>query len=76
MEGTRWTGPVTSEEVTAATTDVSCKQRTKLTDTWTAVLTAYQNGLVERHKEGLDQEKKRLGEQVRFAQKVLQEGSA
>lgn len=76
MEGTRWTGTVTSEEITAATTDVSCKQRTKLTDTWTAVLTAYQNGLVERHKEGLDQEKKRLGEQVRFAQKVLQDGSA
>ncbi|MFJ9644252.1 hypothetical protein ACWEPM_26480 [Streptomyces sp. NPDC004244] len=76
MEGTRWTGPVTSEEITAATTDVSCKQRTKLSDTWTAVLTAYQNGLVEKHKQDLDQEKKRLGEQVAFAEKVLKDGAA
>ncbi len=76
MEGTRWTGPVTSEEITAATTDVSCKQKTKLTDTWNAVLTAYQKGLIERRKQDLDQEKKRLDEQVKYAEKILKDGSA
>ncbi|KOU32757.1 hypothetical protein ADK52_00255 [Streptomyces sp. WM6372] len=76
MEGTRWTGPVTSEEVTAATTDVSCKQKSKLTDTWTAVLTAYQNTAVEKNKDGLGQEKKNLAEQVKTAGKVLKDGTA
>ncbi|NXY98093.1 hypothetical protein HYE82_27735 [Streptomyces sp. BR123] len=76
MEGTRWTGPVTGEEITAATTDVSCKQKTKLSDTWAAVLTAYQNTLIEKHKQDLDQEKKHLGEQVAFAEKVLKDGAA
>ncbi|GAA1595301.1 hypothetical protein GCM10009731_55830 [Streptomyces globosus] len=76
MEGTRWTGPVTSEEITAATTDVSCKQRTKLSDTWTAVLAAYQTQLVEKRKQDLDQERKHLGDQVRFAEKVLAGGGA
>ncbi len=76
MEGTRWTGPVTSEEITAATTDVGCKQKSKLTDTWTAVLTAYQKTAVEKNKEGLDQEKKQLAQQVETAGKVLKEGTA
>ncbi|MCX5377327.1 hypothetical protein [Streptomyces sp. NBC_00091] len=76
MEGTRWTGPVTSEEITAATTDVGCKQKSKLTDTWAAALTAYQNTAVEKNKEGLDQEKKHLDEQVRTAGKVLKDGTA
>ncbi|WP_371644234.1 hypothetical protein OG974_22455 [Streptomyces sp. NBC_00597] len=76
MEGTRWTGPVTSEEITAATTDVSCKQKSKLTDTWTAVLTAYQNTAVEKNKDGLGQEKKNLAEQVKTAGRVLKDGTA
>ncbi|MFE2478273.1 hypothetical protein [Streptomyces sp. NPDC059389] len=76
MEGTRWTGPVTSEEITAATTDVSCKHKSKLADTWTAVLTAYQNTAVEKNKDGLAQEKKNLAEQVKTAGKVLKDGTA
>lgn len=52
--------PASDREITVAKTDVTCKLQTNLVGTWSAVASAYQNELIEKNAETLQNEKNAL----------------
>ncbi|WP_433250503.1 hypothetical protein ACQPYK_04265 [Streptosporangium sp. CA-135522] len=64
----RWAAPSSAEENTIATTDAQCRARTNLLNIQVAVEVAYQNQLINQHKDELAISKKQLSAMVNNAQ--------
>lgn len=70
-------GPDGTDGNTTATAvrDVECKRRTNLVGVWSAVESAYQDRLVERHRQALERTRQSIVAHLREAETVLRSGS-
>lgn len=69
-----WADTPTQSEIALATADVACKTETKLPGTWFAVLSGYQQQLIERNRPGLQAMRAARDAELRKANEVLASG--
>ena len=69
--GQTWAAAPTQAELALATTDVDCKRKTNLAAVWLAVLTGYQNEVIEHNKAGLDAIRAAIDFELNRAKSVL-----
>src|SRR5262249_55072394 len=65
--------PPTAAEIAVAIADVRCKRQGRLGETWIAVLSAYQQRLIDQNRKRMDRVRAGLREQNRQANEVLKE---
>ncbi|WP_238697472.1 hypothetical protein [Streptomyces sp. E2N166] len=71
-DDSRFSSPeVTSEEIATATTDITCRQKTKVAWTWFRAEAALQREAIEQHAEELSAGRKKIDAAVRNASRIV-----